>query len=132
MANRERILLNTDIVMHLLKKRPEIVSHFIELREQEVEILLSPIVVAEIYAGAFDREYPVIEAFFSLCRRLTLESDTARTAGRYANRYRKAYQGVSLEDCLLAATARAFHCPLWTGNRQHYPMDDIELYGVTE
>ncbi len=129
MVNPERILLDTDIVIHLLKKQPEIVAHFIGLRQQEAEILLSPIVVAEIYAGAFEREYSDIEAFFGLCRRLTLESDIARSAGIYANRYRKAFQGVSLEDYLLAATARAFRCPLWTGNRKHYPMDDIELYG---
>jgi len=28
---------------------------------------------------------------------------------------------------LLAATARTHSCPLWTGNRKHYPMDDVEL-----
>ncbi len=32
-----------------------------------------------------------------------------------------------MEDYLLAATAKMNHCPLWTGNLKHYPMDDIEL-----
>ncbi len=132
MANPEQILLDTDIVIHLLKKQPEVVAHFIELQQQGVEMLLSPIVVAEIYAGAFEREYADIEGFFGLCQYLTLESDIARSAGIYANRYRKAFQGVSLEDYLLAATARAYRCPLWTGNRKRYPMNDIELYGVSE
>ena len=29
---------------------------------------------------------------------------------------------------LRAATARKHDCPLWTGNRKHYPMDDIVLF----
>ena len=95
-----------------------------------MEFLLSPIVVAEIYAGAFEREYSDIEAFFRLCRRLTLERDVARSAGIYAMRYRKAFHSVFLEDYSLAATARTYRCPLWTGNRKHYPIGDIELYGV--
>ncbi len=32
-------------------------------------------------------------------------------------------------DYVLAATARAQRCPLWTHNHNHYPMDDIELFG---
>jgi len=40
----------------------------------------------------------------------------------------KAFQGISLEDYLLAATARVHRCPLWTRNRKHYPMDDIEIF----
>ena len=30
----------------------------------------------------------------------------------------------------LAAIAQAHRCPLWTGNRKHYPMDDIELFAL--
>jgi len=96
--------------------------------ERSVIFLLSPIVVAEIYAGAFQREYPQIEGLFAFCERLALDSETDRQAGIYANRYRKVYQGISLEDYLLAATARQNRCPLWTGNRKHYPMDDLVLF----
>ena len=51
-------------------------------------------------------------------------------AGIYANKFRKAWQGISMEDFLLAATPKMNHCPLWTGNFKHYPMDDIELFSV--
>lgn len=40
----------------------------------------------------------------------------------------KPIEGISLEDCLLAAGARQHRYPLWTGNRKHYPMDDIALF----
>ena len=127
----DRLVLDTDIVIHLLKKQPEIVSCFIELLEAKTVFLLSPIVVAEIYAGAFQREHKEIETLFGLCKGVRIDSETGQFAGNYAHRYRKAYQGISLEDYLLAASARQNHCPLWTGNRKHYPMDDIKLYEVS-
>lgn len=124
----ERLVLDTDIVIHLLKKQPQTVACFIGLVETGTVFLLSPIVVAEIYAGAFEREYAAIESLFDLCDRIGVDGETGRQAGQYAYRYRKAYPGISLEDYLLAATAWKYRCPLWTGNRKHYPMDDIVLF----
>lgn len=122
-----QLVLDTDVVIHLLRKHPQTVARFLALLEDNTVFLLSPIVVAEIYAGALVREYPQIEALFDLCQRIQIDSDTARQAGLYACQYRKAFQGISLEDFLLAATAQAHRCPLWTNNRKHYPMNDIEL-----
>ena len=124
----ERLVLDTDIVIDLLKKKPTVVSRFLELIALQTVFLINPIVIAEVYAGAFVREYKDIESFFDLCQRIETDIDTGRVAGIYANRYSKAFQGISLEDFFLAATARAHRCPLWTGNRKHYPMDDIELF----
>lgn len=124
----ERLLLDTDVVINLLKKHPATVERFLDLSERGTVFLLSPIVIAEIYAGAFKHEHPQIETFFNLCQTLTLDGEVARMTGHYANRYRKAFQGISLEDYFLAATARQQRCPLWTGNRKHYPMDDIDLF----
>jgi predicted nucleic acid-binding protein len=124
----ERLLLDTDVIINLLKKDTDTVERFIELSEHGTIFLLSPIVIAEIYTGAFKHEHPQIETFFSLCQSLTLDGEVARMTGHYANRYQKAFQGISLEDYFLAATARQQRCPLWTGNRNHYPMDDIDLF----
>lgn len=128
-ATPERLVLDTYIVIHLLKKQPETVARFLELLEAKTEFLITPIVMAEVYAGAFAREHKDIAAFFSLCRPVGTDVETGRLAGLYANQYRKAYQGISLEDYLLAATAFTHRCPLWTDNRKHYPMDDIILFG---
>ena len=128
MKTAEHIVLDTDIVIHVLKKQATILKRFINLYESGVTFLISPIVVAEIYAGAFVEEHRQVEAFFGLCQKLQLDHGTARMAGIYANRFCKAWQGISMEDFLLAATAKMNHCPLWTGNLKHYPMDDIELF----
>ncbi|OYT92060.1 MAG: hypothetical protein CFE43_10025 [Burkholderiales bacterium PBB3] len=87
--------------------------------------------VAEIYAGAFKREHKDIEALFDVCHCIDMDIDTGRIAGTYANQYAKAFSGIALEDYVLAATARVHRCPLWTHNRKHYPMDDIELFAAS-
>ena len=120
----ERLVLDTNIVIDLLKKVSPVVEQFLSLLEAQTIFLISPIVVAEVYAGAFGREHKDIEALLDLCQRVPMDSDTGRMAGLYA----KAFQGIALEDYLLAATARAHRCPLWTHKRKHYPMDDIELF----
>lgn len=124
----ERLVLDTDIVIDLLKKKPSRVDRFLSLMDAQTQFLLSPVVVAEVFAGAFASEHKDIEQFFALCQSVAVNSDVGRAAGLYAKRYRKAFKGVSLEDFLLAATVRAHRCPLWTGNRKHYPMDDITLF----
>ena len=122
----ERLVLDTNIVIDLLKKVSPVVEQFLSLLEAQTIFLISPIVVAEVYAGAFGREHKDIEALLDLCQRVPMDSDTGRMAGLYA----KAFQGIALEDYLLAATARAHRCPLWTHKRKHYPMDDIELFAA--
>ena len=124
----ERLVVDTDIVIDLLKKQPAVVAHFLALLELKTSFLNSPVVIAEVYAGAYPKEHKDIEAFFDMCQRVDMNSGTGRSAGLYANQYRKSFQGTSLEDFLLAATAKAHRCPLWTGNRKHYPMDDIEIF----
>ena len=124
-----QIVLDTDVVIHLLRKQALAVERFLGLVDQSAEFLLSPVVVAEIYAGAFVREHKQIETLFAMFREADVDGAIARRAGHYANKFRKAYQGISPEDYLLAATAHEYSCSLWTGNRKHYPMDDIQLVG---
>ena len=126
----ERLVLDTNIVIDLLKKMPKVVDRFLALLEAQTQFLICPIVVAEVYAGAFKREHKDIEALFDVCHRIDMDIDTGRLAGIYANQYAKAFSGIALEDYVLAATARVHRCPLWTHNRKHYPMDDIELFTV--
>ena len=39
----ERVVLDTDIVIHLLKKQPEIVARFLALLEAKTAFLISPL-----------------------------------------------------------------------------------------
>jgi predicted nucleic acid-binding protein len=111
-----------------LRKQTETVQLMLNLHDKGYHFFLCPIVVAEVYAGAFIREYPLIEGFFAYCKQLTITEETGQIAGLYANQYRKAFNKVSLEDFLIAACAKQYQLSLWTRNKKHYPMQDIQLF----
>ena len=118
------ILLDTDVVINLLKKKEETVTTFHALKN--ATFYLSPIVVAEVYAGARPREIEQIERLFSYFRTIEMNAKTGKIAGEYAQAFRRAYHTISLEDFFLAATAKQYHLTLWTYNKKHYPMEDIQ------
>jgi len=128
MSAPERLLVDTDIVIHLLRKNPAIVETFLRLLDNGTRFLLSPIVVAEIYAGAFPREHKAIDTLFDFFDRVDINHSEGEAAGRYAKQFSKSHTGISLEDYLIAASAKQHRCPLWTGNRKHYSMPQIDLF----
>ena len=52
--------------------------------------------------------------------------DIGRRAGGYLRQFHRSH-GLDIGDALIAATAAVHGCALWTCNRKHYPMKDIEL-----
>ena len=124
---KNKILLDTDIVIFLLKKEQKFVEKFIALSKQDYKFYYNPIVIAEVYAGAFQKEIVQIESFFSKIDFVEVCKFTGVYGGQYANMYKKAHQGISLEDYLIAANAKVNSMKLWTNNKKHYPMNDIEF-----
>ena len=123
-----KILIDTDIIIWLLKKNELYVEKFIEAQNKGYIFLLSPIVSAEIYAGAFKREYQTIRQLFTFFQPLILDNTTGELAGKYANKFRKSHNTISLEDYLLAATSKRENALLWTDNKKHFPMSEIKFY----
>ena len=117
------ILLDTDVVINILKKKEETLAKINSF--SECEFYISPIVIAEIYAGARPEETAQIEQLFGYFRTVDINSAIGYIAGRYANDFRKAYNGISLEDFMIAGTARHYNLALWTYNKKHYPMRDV-------
>lgn len=122
------VLLDTDVVIHLLRKQESSVKTLLVLKQKGVSIYVCPIVVAEIYAGAFAKEFTQIETFLSFCGSLAIDDEVGKIAGLYANQYRKSHHKISLEDYLIAACANKYRLSLWTNNKKHYPMQDIQLF----
>ncbi len=122
------VLLDTDVVTHLLRKREDCVNTLLKLKRHGALLYVCPIVVAEIYAGAFTAEYRQIERFLSFCHSLAIDDEVGKIAGLYANQYRKSHHKISLEDYLIAACANRYRLQLWTNNKKHYPMQDIQLF----
>ena len=113
------ILVDTDVLIDFLRGNDKAIS-FID--EFSPHIILSPIVVAELYAGVKGTdELSVLDNFISLFRIVPIDSDIAKSGGLYKRDFGKSH-GVGLADAILAATADKESAGLKTLNVKHYPM----------
>ena len=115
----ESFLLDTDVLMDFLRGYRKAVTF---VNANSSRIILSSIVVAELYAGVKgDKELTVLGNFISLFRIIPVTSEIAKTGGFYKRDYGKSH-GVGLADAIIAATCAAEDAELKTLNIKHYPM----------
>ena len=113
------ILLDTDVLVDFLRGHRKAVAF---VKAHSAQIILSSIVVAELYAGVKgDAEQAALEDFVSLFRVVAVSAEIAKAGGLYKRDYGKSH-GVGLADGILAATADVENAELKTLNRKHYPM----------
>jgi len=113
------ILPDTDVLVDFLRGHPKAVNF---VNAHSSRIVLSAIVVAELYAGVKgDAEEATLDRFISLFRVVPVDSGIARTGGLYKRDYSKSH-GVGLADAIIAATAESGNAALKTLNTRHYPM----------
>jgi len=113
------ILPDTDVLVDFLRGHNKAVAF---VNAHHARIILSSIVVAELYAGVKgDAESATLQAFISLFRVVPVTAEIARAAGLYKRDYGRSH-GVGLADAVLAATAQAENAELKTLNIRHYPM----------
>ncbi|MEN6576459.1 MAG: type II toxin-antitoxin system VapC family toxin [Phycisphaerales bacterium] len=113
------ILPDTDVLVDFFRGRDEAVAC---VNACSGRIILSSIVVAELYAGVKgDAEYAALEDFVSLFRVVPVSAEIAKAGGLHKRDYGKSH-GVGLADAILAATAEAENAELKTLNTRHYPM----------
>ncbi len=125
-----RVFFDTDVIINILKKRVDTIETLQQLINKRVKMFISPIVIVEVYQGARKNEFEEIKRLFSYFEVVDIDAQIGYKAGTYANRYAKAYHTISLEDYLIAATVNLYDLVLWTYNKKHYLMDDIELLEV--
>jgi hypothetical protein len=113
------MLLDTDVLIDFLRGYEKAVSF---VNANSSRIILSSVVVAELYAGVKgDAEQATLERFISLFRVIPVDSEIAKTGGLYKRDFSKSH-GVGLADAILAATAESENAELVTLNTKHYPM----------
>ena len=89
------ILVDTDVLIDFLRGNDKAIS-FID--EFSPNIILSPIVVAELYAGVKGAdELSVLDNFISLFRIVPIDSHIAKSGGLYKRDFGKSH-GVGLAD----------------------------------
>ena len=113
------ILLDTDVLVDFFRGYIDAIT-FVNAHSDR--IILSSIVIAELYAGVKgDAEQAVLENFISLFRVVPVSAEIAKAGGLYKRDYGKSH-GVGIADAILAATAEAENAELKTLNTKHYPM----------
>ena len=113
------VLPDTDVLVEFLRGNSKAVAL---VRGSSDRILLSAIVVTELYAGVKGAaEQAALDAFVSLFRVIPVTQELARAGGLLKRDYGKSH-GVGLADALVAASAQAENASLLTLNIRHYPM----------
>lgn len=112
-------LLDTDVLVDFLRGHKKAVTF---VNTCSARIILSPLVVAELYAGVKgNAEQAALADFVSLFRVIPVSTEIAEAGALHKRDYGKSH-GVGLADAILAATAEAEGAELKTLNRKNYPM----------
>ena len=119
MGMSNTMLVDTDVLIDFLRGYNKAILFFEKFSSQ---IILSPIVVAELYAGIKGAdELAVLDNFISHFRVIPITSRIAKAGGLYKRDFSKSH-GVGLADAILTATAENEKAELKTLNVKHYPM----------
>ncbi len=113
------VLIDTDVMVDYLRGHDNAVLF---VKRQAGQIILSSIVVAELYAGVKgDAEQATLDDVVSLFRVVPVTADIAKAAGLLKRDFGKSH-GLGLADAIMAATAQVENARLSTLNVKHYPM----------
>jgi predicted nucleic acid-binding protein len=122
------VLVDSDILIEVSRSRDaELLDRWLELSESATTILYSPVTCAELWAGALPHEHRVIAALFRELTCATIDELTGRRAGEVLKQFGRSHN-LKIADALIAASAVRHRAALWTRNRRHFPMTEVEFY----
>jgi len=122
----EKIVLDTNILIEILKNNPLVVSVF---NQTSSKFAISSISAMELYYGARDKkELQKLKKFITFFDTIELDTTTSTTATLLIEMYAKSHS-LTIPDALIAATSMKHSYPLWTLNVKdfHY-IDGLNLF----
>ena len=118
----DRLLIDTSILVDYLRGIDDAIEY---VESRTGPLLLSTIVVAELYAGVRDPEREALATTFRAFDIHPVTASIAKQGGLLKRDYQPSH-GTGLADALIAATAEAHDAQLVTLNDRHFPMlDDV-------
>ena len=116
------IIFDTDVLIWILRGRKEIILKAEKLiNETNGYVYITPVQIAEIYAGARKKELKQIEKLINSFRKIEINEEIGKLSGEFMKKYRKSHN-VELADSLIAACCKVYGFKLWNLNKKHYPM----------
>jgi len=122
------VLIDSDILIEVSRARDAaILGRWDRLSQSDVPAFCSPVTIAELWHGARPADQSLLTNLFVAIGSIPIDGTIGKQAGDFLRRYAKSHH-VELGDALIAATASVHNLRLWTRNRRHYPMSDVEFY----
>ena len=118
-------LLDTDVLIWILRGRKDVKEKISKLKEKSPHAI-SVISIAEIFRNIFPSELSTTEDFLNQHIIFDVDQKTAKIGGLYCQQYQKQLKNLSLEDCLIAATANVNNLTLVSLNTKRFPMKDVK------
>ena len=113
------LLADTDILIDFLRGNEKAIQL---VSENSENIIISPITITELYAGArSEKERNDLDSFLSLFQVIPIGNGIAKAAGLLKREYLKSHN-LGIADCLIAASAIDSNAKLKTLNVRHFPM----------
>ena len=121
-------LLDTNIIVDVLRRRPDALLLIENLLNQGQPLASCPITITEVYAGMRAQEEKATRAFMGSLVFLPVTSEIAEHAGHLKARYARRGKALSVQDATIAAVSIAYGCTLVTENVKDLPMPELKVY----
>ena len=115
-------LVDTDILIDVLRRRNNRREHLYELAAGGSSFACSVITLAELYAGVHLAQRGATEQLLEQLEIFDVTPTIARLGGALRADWSQRGRTLSLSDTLIAATAQHHKLELLTGNRKDFPM----------
>jgi predicted nucleic acid-binding protein len=122
-----RVLLDTTVLIDLLRGRSGAVERLRRLREAGDDAHTSAINVEETVRGLRPTEQEAAHRLFQGLRITTLGRTEGWAAGEWRRTYAARGRTLAQADCLVAAAAASVGARLATGNPKDFPMDEVTV-----
>lgn len=125
MAKNQVVLLDTNILIGILRKNEKVIQTFITLNWDE--LFISTITYGEIIIGARKGEFQKTKRFLKSFGIIELDKNISL---RLRQIYHEAYYHQGLPaDAIIGATAIKYDLPLWTTNKIDFNyISDLRFY----
>jgi predicted nucleic acid-binding protein len=121
------VLLDTTVLIDVLRGRPATVAKLRGLREGGDVPCTSAINVEEVVRGLRPSEVGGAQRLFAGLAEAPLGFAEGRRAGEWRRRFARRGRTLSQADCLIAAAALVAGARLATGNPQDFPMMELTM-----
>lgn len=121
------VLLDTTVVIDLLRGRPGAQQRLREVRDAGDSVYVCAITVEETVRGLLPREHEPARRLFGGMRIVPLGTAEGWQAGEWRRAFAAKGRTLAQADCLIGAAARSVGSRLATGNPKDFPMAGVTV-----